>query len=108
MKKWVFFLLMCLFFIIVSQFYGASRVGVDIKEHANQYEEIKNSKDMKRVDLREELIYEGNLLLVNEKHKARQQSIKKDVVNLVEQGELINGYGVLNNQIYLSEEIARN
>src|SRR5690606_30365585 len=107
MKKWGFFVLLCVVFILISQLYGASSVGVDIKEQSNQYREIKDSEDIKKVDIRESQIHEGNLLLVSKEYRAQRQSIKKDIVNLVECRELINGYGVLNNQIYLSEEIAR-
>lgn len=38
----------------------------------------------------------------------RQEGVKSDIVNLSKHNELINGYGLLNTNIYLSKEIAKN
>ncbi len=37
----------------------------------------------------------------------RQESVKSDIVNLSKHNELINRYGLLNTNIYLSKEIVK-
>lgn len=107
MKKWGLFILLFLALIIISQLNISAGLDVDIKEHSNPYVEIENSEESIKVDIKENQLYEGNLLLVNEEHMAHKQSIKNDIVKIAEHEELMNGYEVLNNPIYLSEEIAR-
>lgn len=53
-----------------------------------------------------EQIYQGDLLLVNKKYPVHEQGIKSDVVNLFQRQDLVQGYGLLNNTIRLSEEVA--
>lgn len=38
----------------------------------------------------------------------RQESVKSDIENLSKHNELINRYGLLNTNIYLSKEIVKN
>ncbi len=52
-------------------------------------------------------VYQGNLLLINSKYPVRQESVKSDIVNLSKHDELINGYGLLDSNIYMSKEIAQ-
>lgn len=104
MKKWGFFIFACLLLFIVSKQYVPS-TGVEIKEQLSGYADSNNSADMKKIAITEDQVYEGNLLLVNRDHGAQKQSIKKDIVSLVEREELMEGYGVLDNRIHLSEEI---
>lgn len=58
------------------------------------------------VEIGEELVYQGNLLLVNNEYPVHEESIKSDVVNLFEHRELTEGYRLLESEIYLSEEVA--
>ncbi|RSK36633.1 M15 family metallopeptidase [Bhargavaea beijingensis] len=54
-----------------------------------------------------EMIYQGNLLLVNSLYPVQAESIKSDIVNLYERKDLVKGYRLFDRSICLSEEIAR-
>ncbi len=45
--------------------------------------------------------------MVNSEYHVHPKSIKSDVINLASHNELTKGYGLLNSEIYLSEDIAR-
>lgn len=50
-------------------------------------------------------IHQGNLLLVNKEYALHKSGISKDIVNLSEHQELVQGYGLLDNTIRLSEQV---
>ena len=52
-------------------------------------------------------IYQGNLLLVNRQFPVRQESVRTDIVNLFDYPDLMQGYGVYDRNIRLSEEVAQ-
>jgi len=52
-------------------------------------------------------MYQGNLLLVNRQFAVRQESVRTDIVNLLDHQDLMQGYGVLDNNIRLSEEVVQ-
>ncbi|MET3196801.1 VanY-A/VanY-F/VanY-M family D-Ala-D-Ala carboxypeptidase [Bacillus sp. OAE603] len=110
MKKWGFllFLLMLLTlpFIKIESFFEP-RVVIQ-KYNQSEYNEIenRNSESTYKKEIAEEQIYQGNLLLVNSKYPVHPESIKSDVINLSNQNELARDFGVIDNDIYLSEEIA--
>ncbi|MFP7300190.1 M15 family metallopeptidase [Neobacillus niacini] len=104
MKKWGFLLLL------------AVGMGITIADRLETFKdsiEIKHIEPDYRLDegthlvgIGDELVYQGNLLLVNKEHPVHEESIKSDVVNLMENKELTEGYGLLDSEIYLSEEVA--
>ncbi|UYG95299.1 VanY-A/VanY-F/VanY-M family D-Ala-D-Ala carboxypeptidase [Cytobacillus firmus] len=108
MKKWGFLLVVCLglTFVNVDSFFEP-----EVKiQNANQLESNKensSSSEYIQKEIEEEQIYQGNLLLVNSEYPVHPDSIKSDVINLSEGNELTRGYGVLNSEIYLSEDVAR-
>jgi D-alanyl-D-alanine carboxypeptidase len=109
MKKWGFLLL-----VVVSM--GITVVNrldlfndkVEIKHFVPDYkfDESETSKSTQLVEIGKELVYQGNLLLVNNEYPVHKESIKSDVVNLFEHGGLTEGYGLLDSEIYLSEKVA--
>ncbi|GKU83963.1 VanY-A/VanY-F/VanY-M family D-Ala-D-Ala carboxypeptidase [Niallia sp. NCCP-28] len=109
MKKWGFLLLLlCLTFLYIKPF-------LESKEEMQHYELYKNDKvvdrkisgNLQKKEITEEQIYQGNLLLVNGEYPAHPKSIKSDIINLSTHNELIKGYGLLESEMYLSEDIAR-
>lgn len=58
------------------------------------------------VEISKEQVYQGNLLLVNNKYPVHQKGIKKDVVNLFAHKELTEGYGLLDSNVFLSKDVA--
>lgn len=108
MKKWGFLILfivgLCFVFIINGSFFEPKvEVREDIQQENDKGEDFDNIQTIK---ITEEQIYQGNLLLVNSEYPVRQEGIKTDVVNLFTHNELVKGYGLLYNNIYLSEDIA--
>ncbi|AIQ58064.1 D-Ala-D-Ala carboxypeptidase VanY [Paenibacillus borealis] len=51
-------------------------------------------------------VHQGNLLLVNKEYPVHKSGVSKDIVNLTEHQELIEGYGLLDNKTMLSEQVA--
>jgi zinc D-Ala-D-Ala carboxypeptidase len=111
MKKSVLllFLLVCLVFAI---FYieplSQDRISVqlNVKKSGDDIN-FKNAPESESIKVKPEKIYQGNLLLVNSEYPVHEQSIKSDVVNLFEHKVLTKGYGLLEQDIYLSEVVAQ-
>ncbi|UFU00179.1 VanY-A/VanY-F/VanY-M family D-Ala-D-Ala carboxypeptidase [Radiobacillus kanasensis] len=106
MKKWGFLILLVLCFGIAYKNVPLSQDNVEIKTY-DKKENVETSENTQKIEIKKEQIYEGNLLLVNSDYPVQPQSIKTDVVNLFTHNELINGFVVLNNDIYLSKKIAK-
>lgn len=108
MKKWGFFLflILCLGFVAVNttSIFQDEVVVQDDKDHLDYRE---SSESVQKKEITEDQIYQGNLLLVNKEHPVRQESVRSDVVNLFNQGELSKGYGVFDTDIHLSEDVAQ-
>lgn len=112
MKKWGFLLLLllclCLTFINIEPIF-------EPKEEIQNYDQYENDKvedrrisgNLQKKEITEEQIYQGNLLLVNSEYPVHPESIKSDVIHLSTHNELTKGYGLLDSEIYLSEDIAR-
>lgn len=111
MKKWGFLLIfaICLgvtAFKIVPFFQGEKDVLGNAYNENGVVEGKLSSRNIKKVEISVEQIYQGNLLLVNSKHPVHNESIKSDVINLYARKELVKGYRVFNSETYLSEDIA--
>lgn len=113
MKKWVFLLLFFLGFagfIFMNQAPFFQDKVESQKYHQNHKDHIGKrgaSESIQTTTITKEQIYQGNLLLINSKYPVRQESVKSDIVNLSKHNELVNGYGLLDKNIYLSKEIAQ-
>lgn len=110
MKKWivlfVFIICLCVTAIYIVQFLQSEKdVTVSTYENGKVEGEF-TSENIKEVEIPVEQIYQGNLLLVNSKHPVYKEGIKSDFINLYDHKELVKGYGLLSNDIYLSEDIA--
>jgi len=110
MKKWGFLLFLLMFltlpFLKIGSFFEPKVVIQKFNQAA--YNEIENgiSENTDKKEITKEQIYQGNLLLVNSKYPVHPDSIKSDVINVSTQNELARDFGVIDNDIYLSEEIA--
>lgn len=107
MKKlgFIFLLLLCLAFITIGLFF-VDISNVEVKQYV-QVEDGRTSENIQKIKIRKEQIYQGNLLLINSKYPILQESVRPDIVNLYKYNEMINGYGLLDTEIYLSKSIAR-
>jgi len=114
MKKWGLLLPFALFIVFIFNILPISQEKVDIQKEIKKYEQNDKdtsddkmaAKNIQKIEITEEQIYQGNLLLVNNEHPVHQKSIKSDVINLFTHKELTKGYGLLDSEIKLSEEIA--
>jgi len=107
LKKLGVFSLILLFLALFSLNEIVPIFGPNIKiQESSQKFSNETSGNLIKREIRKDEIYQGNLLLVNRNYPARQESIKTDVVNLFIHNELVNGYGIFDSAIYLSEEIA--
>ncbi|CRK81168.1 VanY-A/VanY-F/VanY-M family D-Ala-D-Ala carboxypeptidase [Neobacillus massiliamazoniensis] len=109
MKKWgfLFVLLLCL---------GIAGVNLlpffqdTIEINSQNDKDILGDKGMngefQKIEIKKEQIFQGNLLLVNNKYPVHQGSIKQDIVDLYTHKELTKGYGLLDSKTKLSEEVA--
>jgi len=110
MKKWVFLLFLILFlslpFIKIGSFFEP-KVVIQ-KYNQSEYDEIKDgsSKNTHKIEITKEQIYQGSLLLVNSEYPVHPESIKSDVINVSTHNELVREFGVIDNEIYLSKDIA--
>lgn len=112
MKKWGFLL----FLILALSFGGVNLAAffqnkVEVHE-SHQYpgssiHDSGTSDVIRNIEIPEDMIHQGNLLLVNKEYPIHQVGVKKDIVNLSEHQELTKGYGLLSTNIYLSADIAQ-
>jgi len=112
MKKWGFLLLLviCLSFVLVNKEWSIqNKVEVERNEKNNidPIDNSETSEGFQTIAITKEQIFQGNLLLVNSENPVHQESIKSDVINLFMHRELTTGYGLLDNEIKLSEDVAR-
>ncbi len=111
MKKWGFFLFLMaclgLAFVYITPI---SQDKVETQQYDRKEKDTLdyqgNSESTQQKEITKEQIYQGNLLLVNNKYPVHEENIKSDVVNLSRHNELTEGYVLLGSEIYLSEDIA--
>lgn len=109
MKKWGFLLLVLLSLGITvvnkTEFFN-DQVEIKHYEPNHKLDESGASESTQLLEIKEELVYQGNLLLVNNDCPIHEESIKSDVIKLFEHHELTEGYDLLDRDILLSEEVA--
>lgn len=109
MKKWVFWLvLLCLVaFEAIQQLQGSE--GDDLQRKSDQQQVMpgQSQNDDIMLSVAKGQIYQGDLVLVNKEYPVHDEGIEPDAVNLFEHKELVQGYGLLNNKIQLSQRIAQ-
>ncbi|NKQ20209.1 VanY-A/VanY-F/VanY-M family D-Ala-D-Ala carboxypeptidase [Brevibacillus laterosporus] len=104
MKKWGFLLVFALFLFFIFNILPIFQDKVEVQI----YEQNDNAtaENIQKIEITEEQVYQGNLLLVNNEYSVQQVGIKSDIVNLFTHKELTTRYELLNSEIKLSEEIA--
>ncbi|WP_027087125.1 D-Ala-D-Ala carboxypeptidase VanY [Cohnella panacarvi] len=61
----------------------------------------------KTIQISKDQIYKGNLILVNKTYPLHKGSTASDIVNLYEHRELLDGFGLLNDQIRLPTDLVQ-
>ncbi|MBO1000045.1 VanY-A/VanY-F/VanY-M family D-Ala-D-Ala carboxypeptidase [Bacillus sp. SD075] len=111
MKEWGFllFLVLCLSFAFVnkeSSFQDKVEIQSYEKNNNDHLDNRETSESFQTIEITKDLVFQGNLLLVNNEYPIHQESIKSDVVHLFTHKELTKGYGLHDNEIKLSEDVA--
>lgn len=110
MKKWGLLLLFALFIVFIFNILPISQDKVGIQNYKQNDKDTSDDKmadeNIQKIEITEEQIYQGDLLLVNDEYPVQRKSIKSDIVNLFNQKQLTKRYALLDKEIKLSEEIA--
>lgn len=89
--------------------YAAARYLPDTGNLADKNDKIRNGSIRDSDSLKvvtQDQVYQGDLLLVNKQYPVHEDSVKSDIVTLFDQKDLVQGYGLLDNSIRLSESVA--
>ncbi|MGE7853480.1 M15 family metallopeptidase [Bacillus paramycoides] len=106
MKKWVFISLFILCTVCVG-FYISPLFQKEIDVKIAEKDSAVKDANTKKIEITEEAIYKGNLLLVNKDYPVKKDSIRSDIINVAQNSELIRGYVVLDRNIHLSKDIVK-
>ncbi|MCY8939899.1 VanY-A/VanY-F/VanY-M family D-Ala-D-Ala carboxypeptidase [Peribacillus frigoritolerans] len=104
MKKWGFLLVFASILVFIFKILPISQDKVEDQI----YEQNDNTapENSQKIEITEEQIHQGNLLLVNSEYAVEQAGIQSDIINLFTHKGLTTGYQLPNNEIKLSKEIA--
>ncbi|HEK9100636.1 VanY-A/VanY-F/VanY-M family D-Ala-D-Ala carboxypeptidase [Bacillus pfraonensis] len=106
MKKWVFILFFILCTVCVGIYIAPLFLNeVDVK--IVEKEDKVNWTNTEKKEITKEQIYKGDLLLVNKNYPVQKGSIRPDIVNILQNQELVKGYGVLDRNLRLSKDIVK-
>jgi D-alanyl-D-alanine carboxypeptidase len=108
MKKWVF----CLVILLILLGYEAMKEGSEVAKDVLIIEDYLDQEvipqgDNHSIEVGIDRIHQGNLLLVNKEHPVHPAGVTSDVVNLFRNKELVQGYGLLDNKIELSQHVVQ-
>lgn len=84
-------------------------VPIDIY-NKNEEKVAAASTDMaesRKLQISQDQVYEGNLVLVNQEYPVKEEAIRPDIVPIVQHAELLDGYAVMDGRVQLSKEVAR-
>lgn len=119
MKKWGFLVLIIILLGVGSRYLGPSAqqetkhnndmriVGEDTVTDTVTNTLSNPVEQTKKIDITQDQVHQGDLLLVNKEHPVRQESVKSDVVNLFGQINMVKSYALLDTNIRLSEGVAQ-
>jgi D-alanyl-D-alanine carboxypeptidase len=104
MKKWVFWAVLAALLAVdaVHQNSGAAYSG----RNGPPVQVVTENRSMNLTVISKSQIHQGNLLLVNKEYPVHKAGISPDIVNLSEHQELVQGYGLLDNSVMLSQSVA--
>ena len=106
MKKWLLWIVLFLLLGIVAIQQLQEYKDGGYKTENSEVQQGPSGKSGNAIKVTKGQIYKGDLLLVNRDYPVHEQGVKSDVVNLFEHQELVEGYGLLNNKIRLSQSVA--
>ncbi|WP_150275961.1 M15 family metallopeptidase [Paenibacillus tepidiphilus] len=106
MRKWVFWFTLLLLVGTDALLHTESVTG-NVRERADSAAVVTTAPgNNELLAIGQHQVHRGNLLLVNRDYPVHPEGITEDVVRIIEHRELLNGYGLLDNSIRLSESVA--
>jgi len=119
MKKWAFLLVILLLlfgFEVMKQEPEVTKDHLSIEDYLaqdvidqgdNQSKDTIDQDNNHSIEVGMNQIYQGDLLLVNSQYPVHPAGVTPDVVNLFQNKELVQGYGLLDNTIQLSKRVVQ-
>lgn len=104
MKKWVFWAVILLL-VGYEAIHQNKETSFDLHGAKTVRVATGDSVGLDLTVIAKNQIYQGNLLLVNKDYPVHKTGVTQDIVNLYQHKELINGYGLLDNKIMLSQKV---
>ncbi|MCS7461363.1 VanY-A/VanY-F/VanY-M family D-Ala-D-Ala carboxypeptidase [Paenibacillus doosanensis] len=108
MKKWLWAWIVI--FGLIS--YGAYQLKPIVAGDKQKQADVQTGqgispKNGRTIKVESKQIYQGNLILVNKDYPVHQEGVQSDIVKLSQHKELVQGYGLLDNTIRLSQSVAQ-
>ncbi len=108
MKKWAFLFVIVLLlfgFEVMKQEPKVTKDNLSIEDYLAQ--DVINQDNTQPIEVGIDQIYQGDLLLVNKDYPVSQEGVTPDVINLFQNQELVQGFGLLDNRIQLSQRVVQ-
>ncbi|UQZ36237.1 D-Ala-D-Ala carboxypeptidase VanY [Paenibacillus sp. PK3_47] len=106
MKKWVFWLVIILL-LGYEVLHKEPEYTAEVRERTQGQLMLSDPRGTNLRVIDQKQIHEGSLLLVNKQYAIHKGAVQPDVVNLWDQKELVQGYGLFDTTVRLSRSVAR-
>ncbi|MFB5251399.1 D-alanyl-D-alanine carboxypeptidase family protein [Bacillus mycoides] len=106
MKKWVFISLFILCTVCVG-FYISPLFQKDIDVKIAEKDNKVKAANTEKIEVTEEQIYKGDLLLVNKDYPVKKDSVRSDIINVNHNSELVRGYVIFDRNLRLSKGVVK-
>ncbi|PWV99533.1 D-Ala-D-Ala carboxypeptidase [Paenibacillus cellulosilyticus] len=106
MKKWAFILACCM--LLLSGCTKHAPASSEVKIEYPKAEDVsytQTDSSMQTLRVQKDQVYQGNLLLINSDYSVHPEGVQTDIVSLIDHTELVNGFGLLDNSIELSQHV---
>lgn len=106
MRKWVFWAVLLLLLTADAVWSGTGIVGGRGGLRNADLPMESSSRNNELLAITPDQVYRGNLLLVNREYAVHAEGVAPDIIKLSEHPELREGYGLMDQSIRLSKEVA--
>ncbi|WP_340388905.1 M15 family metallopeptidase [Paenibacillus sp. FSL E2-0151] len=107
MKKWGFLICIILIGYIVTQSPGWIQQKDELPIEIQNTRENPAGYTVSVTGNIQDQIYKGNLLLVDKQYPVHPEGVKSDIVYVAHEDDLLRGYGILDQKIMLSRQVAQ-
>ncbi|MGF9700722.1 M15 family metallopeptidase [Paenibacillus sp. MABNR03] len=107
MKKWGFLICIILLGYVVTRSPGSFQQKDEMIIEIQDTRENRAANTVSITGNIRDQVHKGNLLLVNSTYPIHPEGVQTDIVNVAEQDDLVRGYGLLDQNIMLSRQVAQ-